>query len=371
MNSNATPHSGTAPSECQIYTFMGGKPDQTTTEAYAVLVFIIILSIVTCPLTTVLNALVIIAVKTKPRLKTMSNIILGCSAVTDGLMGLIGLPVVIAARIATLLAETTSDFCALQDASRNVIRTLVAATVFHLVIMNSERYVAMKHSLQYMNMVTKHRVLGFSALAWITAFFITIPLAITANDAYLIVTNIVLFTCVMIISYCQVVIYNETRRHEKQIAAQQVSVETRQKFLKEKKVFKVTAIVLLTLLSTYSPILVVRIFLRNSVIKSKNVAFLSFFFASFVVKLNSLVNPLIYCIRTRQFRVAFIAILLKKSNAQAEKFEMRAFASTNNNNNDNNNNNNNDNNNNDDDDDNRDSSNDNNLNNNNNNHDIN
>jgi len=175
----------------------------------------------------------------------------------------------------------------------------------------------------------------------------------------------------MIISYCQVVIYNETRRHEKQIAAQQVSVETRQKFLKEKKVFKVTAIVLLTLLSTYSPILVVRIFLRNSVIKSKNVAFISFFFASFAVKLNSLVNPLIYCIRTRQFRVAFIAILLKKSNAQAEKFEMRAFASTNNNNNDNNNNNNNDNNNNDDDDDNRDSSNDNNLNNNNNNHDIN
>ena len=96
----------------------------------------------------------------------------------------------------------------------------------------------------------------------LTAFFITIPLAITADDAYLTVTNIVLVTCVMIISYCQVVIYNETRRHEKHIAAQQVSVETRQKFLKEKKIFKVTTIVLLTLLITYSPILVVRIFLR-------------------------------------------------------------------------------------------------------------
>ena len=37
---------------------------------------------------------------------------------------MIALPVVIAAKIATLLDKTTSDFCALQDLSQNVKRTL-------------------------------------------------------------------------------------------------------------------------------------------------------------------------------------------------------------------------------------------------------
>ena len=45
--------------------------------------------------------------------------------------------------------------------------------------------------------------------------------------------------------------------------------------------------------------------------------------ASFLILLNSLVNPTIYCIRRRQFRVAFIEILLRKSNVQAQETTMR------------------------------------------------
>ena len=47
-----------------------GTLDHTTPEAYGWLVFITVFSIITCPLTIVLNALVIIAVTTKHRLNT-------------------------------------------------------------------------------------------------------------------------------------------------------------------------------------------------------------------------------------------------------------------------------------------------------------
>ena len=127
----------------------------------------------------------------------------------------------------------------------------------------------------------------------------------------------------LVIFYCQVVVFSETRRHEKLIAAQQVSVKARQKFLKEKKAFKVTTVVLFTPIVTYLPIFVIRELIKNSIIRSKNVAGPVFFTGSFVVIVNSLLNPIIYCVRTRQFRVAFIEILLRKTNIQAVLFEKR------------------------------------------------
>ena len=64
-----------------------GTLDHTTPEAYGWLVFITVFSIITCPLTIVLNALVIayqsVIVTTKHRLNTNTNIALACLSTTD------------------------------------------------------------------------------------------------------------------------------------------------------------------------------------------------------------------------------------------------------------------------------------------------
>ena len=99
MNTSATILRGTIPDECVMYKLLGGKLDDTTTEAFAVLVFIVVISIITCPVTISLNVLVIVAVKTKARLKTNSNIALACLAVTDGLVGAVAQPMFIASRL--------------------------------------------------------------------------------------------------------------------------------------------------------------------------------------------------------------------------------------------------------------------------------
>ena len=114
-------------------------------------------------------------------------------------------------------------------------------------LMNVERYIAIKHPFAYLNMVSGFRILCSSALAWMAAVLSTVPLAIMNNNIYLTVNNIMLSFCIAITIYCQVVLCVETRRHEKQLASQQVSQEGRQKFLKEKKAFKVTTTVLLVL----------------------------------------------------------------------------------------------------------------------------
>ena len=128
---------------------------------------------------------------------------------------MIGFPIFIAARISTLQADSSSEFCTVKDLSRNVIRILGGATVFHLVLMNIERYIALKYSLNHLTLVTNDRVLGF--LAWFTVLVLTIPLAIMDDKIYLTVNNSMLLFCMLVIFYCQVVVYCEIRRHEKHI----------------------------------------------------------------------------------------------------------------------------------------------------------
>ena len=43
--------------------------------------------------------------------------------------------------------------------------------------------------------------------------------------------------------------------------------------------------------------------------------------------LNSLLNPLIYTVRIRTFRVAFIQMLTRKTLEQAEELEQKIFGS--------------------------------------------
>ena len=167
------------------------------------------------------------------------------------------------------------------------------------------------------------------ALTWITTVVVTIPLVLTDEQIYLKTNNIILAVCLAIITFCQATVYAETRRHEKQIAAQQISVEARQKFLSEKKALKITTCVVLVLFLSYSPIFVVRILRVTSSITSVNMAHICAHTAGFVAIHNSLINPVVYCVRIRQFRVAFIEILLRKNYTQAEQFERRMFRTTN------------------------------------------
>ena len=121
-----------------------------------------------------------------------------------------------------------------------------------------------------------------------------------------------MFLCMATIFYCQIVLCYETRRHKKEIAAQKVSLEAREKFLKEKKAFKLTTTVLFFLILCYLALILARTLISKSVIKSVNLAYIALFAGIIVAIFNSIVNPIIYCVRIRQFRVAFIQLVFTR-----------------------------------------------------------
>ena len=126
MNSSASPGSEFI-TGCE-----GWIVDSKCTEARAVTVISIIVNIITAPITSLMNGLVIIAVKRKPQLKTISNIALACLATTDCFMGVIGQPTFIALNIVILQVDGSNTYCFIRKLSnavlKNGIRQGVAVT---------------------------------------------------------------------------------------------------------------------------------------------------------------------------------------------------------------------------------------------------
>ncbi|CAH3123679.1 unnamed protein product, partial [Pocillopora meandrina] len=69
----------------------------------------IIINSVSCPFTVLLNMLVIMAVKRRPRLRTNSNILLVCLAVADAFTGLFGQPSYVLWRIFLIFGLSSNE----------------------------------------------------------------------------------------------------------------------------------------------------------------------------------------------------------------------------------------------------------------------
>ena len=219
MNSSL-PSNEVIPPGCEIYILLGGRLHQPSPMVQGVLIFIIIINILTFPFTAVLNALTMLAVKVKPRLRAQkSNILLALLASTDFIVGVIVQPVFIVLIITFLLDESSGGACTLQVFLLPAGSCLATASLFHLALISAERYLAMKHPFAYITLVTEARLLLASVLAWVLSITLRIPLAVD-RTVFFTVTNVFIGLSISFIVFCHVAVYLETRRHEQQIAAQ-------------------------------------------------------------------------------------------------------------------------------------------------------
>ena len=166
---------------------------------------------------------------------------LACLSTTDLAMGVIGQPLFISGVIAKLQGYASSTYCLRKELRVLAIALSGNASLFHIILVNAEKYIAIWRPLQYETMVTEARLIGMSALLWITVQFIQLIMPAANWDDQINAQQVdgsVAFLSIAIISFCQVMIYVETRFQKKKIAAQQVSLEAKEKFLKHGKLLK-------------------------------------------------------------------------------------------------------------------------------------
>ena len=130
-----------------------------------------------------------------------------------------------------------------------------------------------------------------------------------------------IITSFLAMVYCHVSVYLTCRRHVIQIKSEQVSSDAITKLLEERKAWKATAIIRAGVIISYLPGIISIIAFRNSPFPAlQRLSFSSepFYFSCYM--LNSLLNPIIYCWRSKVIRQAMP--LSKKTKCLTKKYDL-------------------------------------------------
>ena len=267
----------------------------------------IILNILSFPVTILMNVLVIMAVKTRPRLQSKYNILLACLAGTDLLVGAASQPSFIAGQIYVIKGLSLIEYCRYFKETHLIFWIPIRASLFHLTLISMERFIAIKYTFHYLTIVTEFSVKMAVVSSWVISSCPAILQSLFEELEIIIrVARLMLACCnLSLVLYFHLSVYFVTRRHEKQIKCEQISPQAAADFAKEKKALKTTRIIIMILLVCLLPLLVHYSFL-NVFFKSSsyivNVIVLSHPVVLSVISLNSLCNPFIYCYRNKTFR---------------------------------------------------------------------
>ena len=110
-----------------------------------------------------MSVLVIVAIKTRRRLQSTYNMLLACLAGTDLAVGVVSQPLFIAQEIYFLSGASLVHYIHIFY----VIFIPCLESLLILVVMSIERYIAMKYSLKYANIVTTPRLIGVVICSWL------------------------------------------------------------------------------------------------------------------------------------------------------------------------------------------------------------
>ena len=203
-----------------------------------------------------MNVLVIVAVKTRRQLQTNCNVLLACLAVTDLLVGVFVQPIFAVALI-TVLKGSLTYYCQFFVTFSKLLFIPFAASLFHLALLSAQRYAAMKFPFRYPDFVTTFQIKIAVSFSWLACIVNALPytgvIATVVGPIYFTFRVLSVATIV----YFHISLYIVTRRHEKQIQAEQVSPEALAKFLKEKRALKTTTIIIGVFLLCYLPFVVI------------------------------------------------------------------------------------------------------------------
>ena len=264
------------------------------------LIIQIIITTTACPLTVLLNILVILAVKKTPRLQSKANILLACLAATDAFIGLTAMPSSILVELYRVINVKSVPLRILELFHGGALLAGITNSLLHLMLVTSERLVAIKFTVHHPFLITEKYIKVSVATFWI--------IALCTWTLRYIIPYVVLFTvgslvaiCIISIVISYVILYRETLRHKKRIKTEQIALQEVETILKENKALKTTVYVVgsLFLCFTLSLIFLLSVMLKGLSLED-SVYFVSF--CRVLIMLDSLLNPLIYFWRDKEMR---------------------------------------------------------------------
>ncbi|XP_078371402.1 adenosine receptor A1-like [Oculina patagonica] len=318
-SSSTTPYDPTEKEECPYLHGAVWRASYMARDTHINLVAVTCISFLSVLPTIMLNALVILAVTTKRRLRTNSNVLLACLAGTDLSTGMVVYPVAISVDMKRILG--VEPFCSLEKLYLVALIMVSFASFSHLVLISVDRYIAIRYPLRYQNIVTKQRIITGVFFAWAITVLITIQelfLAVIDGETknysvYQKVNNLMFLIIFLIytvaITYIYWYILSETRRQKNRIQTEQLTQEESERFKKDNKAANTLTIILCTLIVTYLPLTIAGVVTVSSDMIEPRIKSVLLGWCTTFIMSGSLFNPIIYFWRIKKLRRAFLEIL--------------------------------------------------------------
>ena len=291
------------PEFCRFTGLLQWRTEYLTPTVYKNLIVNTIVNGLSFPLTAFFNAFFIACILLKPNLRRKkSTIMMGYLAVTDLVVGAIGQPMFLANVLCQMIGRCSS--CTVDIARYYLLRAGCGSSLVHVTLTALERYIAIKHALQYKLVVTTKRLLAGIIAAW----FISVALVCVS---FLNVTLSMIFhaievlICFAAVAFFYIVIYLESKRHYREIKANIPLRNTNLLREREFKAAKTTAFIFGCLLICYGPSFVAIILNKSIFPVSQSNATIWVCINTWIptlLMLNSLCNPFIYGWRVKEFR---------------------------------------------------------------------
>ena len=224
-------------------------------------------------------------------------------------MGAVVLPLVVISHIMRLVQAEL--ICLQERIAVQSVQIACVASLLHLAIISGERYVAIKYSLRYETLVTTRRLTTAVATAWtisvVLALISLIRIAVTDVTAYLemILLSLLVSLCitgsVATVCYCKAAVFRESRRHRRDILAHQASEAAAKEILKKDKAARTTTMVVGALLLCYALTVLCHAVILTAPLPM-DTAVGAIGVTEVFMCANSLMNPIIYCVRTQDFK---------------------------------------------------------------------
>lgn len=182
------------------------RPNYLTDGMSASLISISVINLLMSPCTVLLNILVVVAVKTTPRLRNNCNILLASLAGTDLIVGALSQPLFVADQIYRLTGNFEShSVCTLNFVGGSSAVFCITASTQHLAILSIERYIAICYPYKYPKMVTKRSLGATVVFAWSVAVLLTGLMVIYTinNTLALVLHRFVVIASISILIFCQ------------------------------------------------------------------------------------------------------------------------------------------------------------------------
>ena len=250
------------------------------------------------------NAVAILALRRTLALPKNFKLLLLSMAVSDVGVGLLVQPLYVAAIVSSLNHHIITSYFM-------VTNFLCAASLFGVIALATDRFLAIHLHLRYHEFVTYNRVVFVVILIWMSSAIIGLLFLWDPSVSFTFVPIITIVGLVIIIIF-YLKIYLAVKYHTEQITAMQASdggdEEIQRNAKKQKKVAVTIFCIYLMFLVCYLPNIIL-ICIKLADLKFTTSQYLTAF-SDLLVFLNSSLNPLIYCWKMKHLRQTVKNILV-------------------------------------------------------------